>query len=365
MHVPYVHLAVTDDALKEALLRAAERVMRHGQFILGPEVESFENEFAKLCGTKFAVGTDNCTSALTLVMRGLGIGNGDEVITVPNSFLASASSIVLAGARPVFVDVGEDSNMDPDALRDAITPRTKAILPVHWTGRMADMDAILAVADAHDIPVIEDAAQAVGARYKERSAGSIGRAGCFSFHPLKNLGACGDAGIVVTDDEELASFLRLARNHGLRDRDTCEFWSPNCRLDALHAAMLSAKLPFLDGWNDARRANAAFYRERLGDIVRVPDDPAHLRNVYHTFIIQCEERDALKEFLHQRGIETAVHYPIPIHLQHAAVDLGYRKGDFPVAEAQAERILSLPVHPGLRSEQREAVVEGIRSFVAR
>jgi dTDP-4-amino-4,6-dideoxygalactose transaminase len=362
MVVPYIDLRIRDRRVREAVLTAVERVFDHGQFILGPEVENFEKEFASLCGTRFAVGVDNGTSALCLTMKGLGIGPGDEVITAPNSFLASASSIALIGAKPVFVDVGKDYNMNPALLEAAITSRTKAILPVHLTGRPADMDAILAIAERHHLPVIEDAAQAVGARYKERKVGSLGRAACFSFHPLKNLHACGDGGIVTTNDETLYHYLLLARNHGLKNRNECEFWSVNARLDALQAAILSATLPFLNEWTEARRTNAAFYREALSGLLEVPDDPAYIFNVYQTFVVRTDRRDALVAFLKERGIEAPVHYPLPIHLQKAAISLGYREGGFPAAEVQAKTILSLPVRPDLSEAERTFVVESIQEF---
>jgi dTDP-4-amino-4,6-dideoxygalactose transaminase len=360
--VPYVDLGQQHRPLKGELLAAVERVLDHGGFILGPEVEAFEEAFAALCGSRHAIGVDNGTSALMLTLRGLCIGPGDEVITAPNSFLASASAIALVGARPVFADVGDDYNLDPERLEAAITPRTRAIIPVHLTGRPAAMDPILDLAARHDLAVIEDAAQAVGARYRDRPVGSLGKVGCFSLHPLKNLSAAGDAGIITTDDDRLAAALRQARNHGLRDRDACDFWSPNCRLDALHAAMLRVKLEKLGEWTAARRRHAAFYREALRDVVQVPEELPHEHAVYHTFIIQAERRDALQRFLEGRGIATKVHYPIPIHRQKAAADLGYGPGSFPRAEAQAGRILSLPVYPELTVEQRQAVVEGIHDF---
>jgi len=360
MHVPYVNLALSNAALKEGLLAALAGVIDSGQFVLGQELKDFEHEFAALCGTKYAVSVDNGTSALILAMRGLGIGEGDEVITVPNSFLASASSVALIGATPVFVDVGPDFLMDPSLLEAAITPKTKAIIPVHLTGRSADMDAIMAIADRHGIPVLEDCAQAVGATYKGKHVGGIGRAGTFSFHPLKNLSALGDAGMIITNDDALHEYLLVARTHGLKNRDECVMWSPNRRMHTLQAACLRVKMNHLPEWTEARRKNAAYYREHLADVVTVPSDADGA--VYHTFIIQTPKRQELKEYLKEKGVETAVHYPIPIHLQAAASSLGYKKGDFPVAEKQADTILSLPVYPELTAEQREYVVRCIREF---
>jgi len=360
--VPYVNLALQHRAIKAELLAAVEQVLDHGGFILGPEVSAFEERFAAYCGTRFAVGVDNGTSALLLTLRALGIGPGDEVITAPNSFLASASCVALAGARPVFVDVGDDYNINPDLVEAAITPASRAIIPVHLTGRPADMTAILEVANRHGLYVIEDCAQAVGAAYRGRRVGSFGIAGCFSLHPLKTLNAAGDGGIVTTDDPGLYEELRKARNHGLRSRDECEFWSPNCRLDTIQAAMLLVKMNYVDQWTEARRANAAFYQEQLGGIVRVPEDKPHEYAVYHTFVVQAERRDDLQRYLLERGVDTKVHYPIPIHLQDAAMALGYGPGSFPVTERQVKQILSLPVYPELTEQQRQGVVGGIRSF---
>ncbi len=362
MNVPYIDLRLQDPRVRKAVLAAVERVFDSGHFILGPEVESFEQEFAKLCGTRFAVGVDNGTSALCLAMKGLGIGKGDEVITAPNSFLASASSVALIGATPVFADVGMDYLIDPEKIEAVITPCTKAIIPVHLTGRMADMDAILSIAKKHNLFVIEDAAQAVDARYRGHMAGSMGHAGCFSLHPLKNLPACGDGGMVTTNDEKLYQYLLLARNHGLKNRNECEFWTVNARLDSLQAAILGAELPFLKEWSEARRKNATFYREALKDIVIVPDEPDHLYSVYQTFMVQTKRRDDLCAFLKKRGIEAPIHYPIPIHLQKAAAYLKYKKGDFPVTEMLSDSIVSLPVRPNLTEEERDAVVQSVRDF---
>ena len=360
--VRYVDLAAQHRALRDELMAAVEGVLLRGDFILGGDVAAFEAEFAAYCGTRFAVGVANGTDSIVLSLRALGIGPGDEVITAPNSFFASASAVVLAGATPIFVDVRDDYNLDPDLLEAAITPRTRAIQVVHLTGRPADMDPILAVARAHGLAVIEDAAQAVGAEYRGRRVGSFGALGSFSLHPLKNLSACGDAGILTTDDEGLYRYLLKARNHGLRNRDECEFWSLNSRLDTLQAALLRVKLRHLETWTEARRQNAAYYTERLSDVVEIPVDPPHYRSVFHTFVVQADRRDALRDHLQARGVETKVHYPIPIHQQDAAA--GLHAGRFPVAEAQAGRIISLPIYPELTEAQRETVVDAVREFYA-
>jgi dTDP-4-amino-4,6-dideoxygalactose transaminase len=362
LSVPYVNLAAQHQILKSELLRAVERVFDHGNFILGPEERTFEETFADYCQAQYAIGTASATCALFLALRALGIGSGDEVITAPNSFLASASSIHLAGARPVFVDVRDDFNIDPALIPAAITSRTKAIIPVHLTGRPAEMDAILGIAQKYHLAVIEDCAQAVGAEYKGKRVGSWGDIGCFSFHPLKNLSACGDGGMLTTNQPDLAEKLSKARNHGLINRDECEFWSYNCRLDTLHAAMLSVKMKYLDEWTRRRRQNANFYKQQLAKVVAVPFDKSYEKAVYHTFIIQTEQRDELQAFLKTKGIETKVHYPIPIHLQAAAKNLGYKAGDFPVTERQARCILSLPIYPELTSEQLEWTSSQIQAF---
>jgi len=360
--VPYVNLALQHQAIKTELLSAVEAVLDHGGFILGPEVQTFEQCFAEFCGVRYAVGVGTGTDALFLSLRALGIGPGDEVITVPNSFLASASSVALVGARPVFVDVREDYNINPDLIEMAITPRTKAITPVHLTGRTADMSTILAVAAKHDLAVVEDAAQAVGTKYHGQQVGSFGVAGCFSFHPLKNLSACGDGGIITTNNAAVYRYLLKARNHGLCNRNESEFWSINSRLDVMQAAMLQIKLKYLSAWTEARRANAAFYLEHLANVVEMPQEQPYEYSVYQTFIIQAKRRDELQHYLMERGVETKVHYHIPIHLQKAARFLGYKAGDFPVAERQALHILSLPIYPELTKEQREHVVYTIQEF---
>lgn len=365
--VPYLDLPAQHRPLKAELLEAVGGVIDRGQFILGPEVAAFEAGLAAACGVKHAVGLNSGTDALILALRALGIGPGDEVVTAANSFVASASCIALTGAVPVLVDVRDDYNMDPAALERAVTPRTKAVIPVHLTGRPADMDPILAVARKHGLFIVEDCAQAIAAEYRGRRVGSFGAVGCFSLHPLKTLNACGDGGAAVTDDAALRDKIVLMRNLGLQSRENCTVWSSNSRLDTMQAAMLLVKLKHLDAWTDGRRRNAAFYQQALAGIpgLRAPKDQAHEKAVYHTFIVQAERRDALKAFLAARGIDTAIHYPRPIHLQDAAAPLGKPHGSFPAAEAQAERILSLPVYPELTREQLEWVAASIREFYSR
>lgn len=362
MKVPYVDFSGQYAAERGRLLAAVDRVMRDGEYILGREVEDFEARFARLCGVGHAVGVANATDALTLALKAVGVRPGDEVITAPNSFVASAGAIAQAGAKPVFVDVKPDQLMDPAKLAGALTRRTKAILPVHLTGKICDMAAISRFARRHKLKVVEDAAQAVGALRGGRPAGSFGDAACFSFHPLKNLNAAGDAGAVVTDDARTAERLRLLRNHGLVSRNEVAFWGYNSRLDTLQAAILGLRLKGLAGVTRLRRRNAALYREGLRGVVECPADEPGSRDVYHLFVIQADRRDALRDFLKKSGISTAVHYPVPIHLQPAARSSGARKGDFPEAERQSTRILSLPVHQHLEPRQIEHVIARIREF---
>jgi dTDP-4-amino-4,6-dideoxygalactose transaminase len=364
--VPFVALPLRARGLKRELLAALERVLDHGQYILGPEVGAFETRFAAYCGARFAVGVGDGTSALILALRALGVGPGDEVVTAPNSFIASASAAALLGATPRFVDVRrDDMNLNPDLLEAAITSRTRAIVPVHLTGYPADMEPILKVAERHGIPVVEDAAQSVGTTYRGRRTGSLGYAGCFSLHPLKALHAVGDAGVVTTNDERLYRWLLKARSHGLRTRDEVEFWSTNSRLDTLQAAILNVMFDRLDAWIQERRAIAAEYRDGLKDVVGVPVESPDCVHSYQTFMIQAERRADLMNHLQARGIETKVHYPTPIPLQPAARALGHRPEDFPVTYWLADRIVSLPLYPELTPSQRETVVTGVRSFYGR
>ena len=362
--IPYVDVARQHAPLKRELLAAVEQVLDQGSFVLGPQVAEFEAQFAKLVRVPFAVGVNSGTDAMILGLRALGIGPGDEVITAVNSFVASASCVALVGAKPVLADVGPDYNLNPAAAAAAITPRTRAIIPVHLTGRPADMDAIMALARKHKLFVIEDAAQAVAAEYRGQPVGSFGDVNAFSLHPLKTLNACGDGGVATTRSAELAEKIQLLRNLGLKTRENCVEWSSNSRLDTLQAAMLLVKLRHLDAWTEQRRANARFYRERLAGVpgVQLPDDPPHLRSVYHTFVVQVDRREELRDFLLARGVGTQIHYPNPIHLQDCAKELGHKLGDFPVAEAQAKRILSLPVYPELTEAELETVANGVRDF---
>ena len=362
--IPYVNIAGGVRALKEEILEAAGRVLDHGQFVLGEEVSLFEQRFAEICGTRFAVAVNSGTDALILALRALEIGPGCEVITVPNSFIATTSAVRMVGARPVFVDVREDYNMDPEGIEKSISSRTKAVLPVHLTGRPADMGPILKISQRHGLKVIEDAAQAILAEYQGQRVGSFGHAGCFSLHPLKTLSACGDGGVLTTNDESLYERAKILRNLGFKSRSECVAWSGNSRLDSLQAAILLVKIKYIQGWTEKRRSHAHLYQRALSGIshLEVPSDRPFEKAVYHTFMILADRRDELKGFLRERGVDTAIHYPIPIHLQEAARELGYGVGSFSTAESQARRVLSLPVYPELTEGELEYVSECIREF---
>lgn len=363
MHVPYFGLDIQNTLLIQQLLSRVEAVLKRGDFVLGYEVEAFEQSFAAKCGSRFAVGVNSGTDALILTMKSLGIGQGDEVLTVPNSYFATAASIALVGAKPVFVDVGADQNIDPALIAERLTPSTKAIIPVHWTGRPARMDALVKIAEQADLFIIEDCSQAVNARFRGRHVGNFGIAGCFSLHPIKNLGGCGDGGVIVTNDEKLYEDLKIARNHGKLGYGECLYWSHNSRLDTLQAALLNVKLGYLDGWTERRREIARMYCEHLADLpLHLPSREENEYCVYFTFMIQVSQRDSLRQFLSQQGIETMVHYPTPLHLQPAARDLGYQMGDFPMAERESQTVLSIPIFPELTEAQISYVIKMIHKF---
>lgn len=365
MTIPLVALEAQLDSIREEIKAAIDRVLNDAAFILGQEVSLFEEEFAAYCGAKYAVGVDSGVSALELGMRALGIGPGDEVITPANSFIASSSAISFTGARPVLVDVDPVTyNIDPCQLRRNITPRTRAVMPVHLYGQPADMAGILEVADAHGLWVIEDACQAHGARYNGRRVGSLGHIAAFSFYPAKNLGAFGDAGAVVTNDANVADTVRTMRNYGQSEKYHHVLLARNHRLDTLQAAILRVKLRYLDQWNARRAELARLYTLLLSnEKVTTPEVAPGCDHVYHLYVIQSEDRDGLQAFLGERGIDTGIHYPIPIHLQPAYTSLGYRPGAFPVTESIATRLLSLPMFPDLKETEVEYVVRTIMDFL--
>lgn len=360
--VPFVDLARQFRSIETELTQAFLDVGRSGGYIMGTRLESFERKAAEFIGVRHAIGVADGSDALFLVLKAWGIGPGDEVITATNSFIASAWVIAAAGATPVLVDVCEDFNIDPQQVAAAVTPRTKAIIPVHLTGRPAQMDEINAIASKHGLLVLEDAAQAIGARYRGKRVGALGHAAGFSLHPLKNLGVYGDGGLITTDDDALAAKLKLLRNHGLRNRDECEIWGFNSRLDTMQAAFAEIKLAYLDGWNERCRKIAATYAAALAQYVQVPIDQDWEECVYHNFVIRTEKRDALMAHLLHNGVDTRVHYPIPIHLQDAAKHLGYKLGDFPNAERYAKTMVSLPIYPELTNDEVSVVVRAVSSF---
>lgn len=361
--VPYVNLIAQFEEEKDELLAVVTEALRRGDFVGGADVGALESELATFHGVPEVVALNSGTDALMLALQGLGIGRGDEVITPANSFIASTAAVVHVGATPVLVDVLSDQNLDPNAVARAITPRTKAIMPVHLTGRIAEMDAILDLAARHGLKVIEDAAQSIGSAYKGRLAGTFGEAGCFSAHPLKNLNACGDAGFLITSDAELAARLRRIRSHGLVDRNTVTEFGLVSRLDTLQASILRMRLKRLPGVIERRRRNAQLYRELLDPAhIAIPAEREEAFDTYHTFVVQVDRRDALQAHLAALGIGTAIHYPVPIHLQPASRNLGYKEGDFPVVEAQAKRILTLPVNQFLSSDDIARVAETVNAF---
>jgi dTDP-4-amino-4,6-dideoxygalactose transaminase len=363
--VPYVNFPAQWAEEGELVRECIETVFSRGDFVGGGAVATFEAEAAAYCGVKHAVALNSGTDALIMSMRALGIGPGDEVITPPNSFVASTTAIAHLGATPVFADVLPDQNIDPEAVANEITQNTRAIMPVHLTGRVADMAPIMDLAKQHGLLVIEDAAQAIGSLYDGKKSGTFGDAGCFSAHPLKNLNAGGDAGFVTTNNGDLAENLRRMRNHGLEGRDTVLEWGWVSRMDTLQAALLSMRLARLDKVNARRRHNASLYHELLDPLhVFIPPERNIEHNTWHTFVIQVERREALKAWLAEKGIETAVHYPVPLHLQPAAIELGYREGDMPETERQAARILTLPVNQFLKDEDIEFVANAVNRFFA-
>lgn len=357
----YLHQQFSD---YEEILQKISKVIRDGDFTLGSEVDLLENEFALIAGTQFAVGVGSGTDALMLSLKALGIGPGDEVITTPYTFYATVGAIVTAGATPIFADIGDDYNIDPNLIESVVTPKTKAIVPVHWSGKPCDMDRIEAIAKKHHLFIVEDACHAVNASYKGRPAGSLGDIGCFSFHPLKNLNVWGDGGIATTNSEDLANQLRLLRNHGLVSRDECAIFAYNSRLDTIQAVVARHLLQKLSHITDSRIMNAAYFDLKLANIpqIKIPLRDKVIKQVFHLYIISCENRDELQKYLISYGVDAKVHYSIPMHLQPAAASFGYKQGDFPVCEKTVSQVLSLPVHEFISQDQCARVVELIQQF---
>jgi dTDP-4-amino-4,6-dideoxygalactose transaminase len=363
--IPLLDLNAQYETIREEVEEAVRRVFETQRFVFGPEVESLEAEFASFCGSSFGVGVSSGTDALLVALMAEGIGPGDEVITSPFTFFATAGCVHRLGARPVFVDIDPLTyNIVPASIEAAVTDRTRAIVPVHLYGQPAEMGPIMDLADAHELLVIEDACQAVGAEYRGLRAGSLGHYGCFSFFPSKNLGGAGDAGFVTTSDSERAERLRHLRNHGETSRYHHKLIGGNFRLDALQAAVLRVKLRHLDGWNIARSDNADAYRDMfveagLDSVVVLPTPQEHCRHVFHQFVIRIPERDQVLKQLQGRGIGCQIYYPVPLHLQECFEFLGFRKGDFPVSEQAAQEVLALPIYPELTREQIGRIVEEV------
>ncbi|NGX28410.1 MAG: dTDP-3-amino-3,6-dideoxy-alpha-D-galactopyranose transaminase [Candidatus Anoxychlamydiales bacterium] len=360
--VKYVDLAIKDTILKEEILDSVNTILTSGQFILGEVVKRFEENIARYLGVRYAIGVNSGTDALSLCLRAFGIGDGDEVITTSNSFLATASAIIETNAKPVFVDISDDLNIDPELIEEKITTKTKAIMPVHLSGKPAKMNEILKVARKYNLKVIEDAAQSIGTEYFSKKTGSIGDVGCFSMHPLKTLNACGDAGLITTNDKELYLKLKQFRNLGLKNRNESDVWGYNSRLDAIQAAVLDIKLKYIDSWIEKRRQNAKFYIDNLKDTLIVPKEEEYEKHSFHTFVIQTENRDVFQKHLEENKVETKIHYPIPIHKQKAASYLNYTDNALPKTCLAAKRILSLPIYQDLTDVQLEYVIEKIQSF---
>jgi dTDP-4-amino-4,6-dideoxygalactose transaminase len=364
--VPFLDLRAQHDPLRAELLAAIEQVIDQNAFAGGPFVQKFEEDFARFCDTSHAIGVGNGTDAIWLALLALGVGPGDEVITVPATFMATAEAISYCGATPVFVDIDDRTyTMDPSKLEAAITPKTKAIVPVHLYGQMADMDPIMEIARRHQLPVVEDACQAHGAEYKGRKAGSIGAAGCFSFYPGKNLGALGEAGAVTTNDAALAARIKVLREHGSEKRYFHSQIGWNARMDGIQGAALRIKLRNLAAGNARRRAHAESYGRLLGNVsgLILPHVADHGVPVFHLYVIRLKNRDQVLAELGQRGIGCAIHYPRPVHLQEAYQHLGLKRGSFPVAETYADEILSLPMFPELTEAQIERVASELKAVL--
>lgn len=366
MNVPFLDLRAHHAPIRQAISAAVDEVIDSNSFSGGPYVQRFEEAFAKYCGTDHAVGVGNGTDALWLTLLALGIGPGDEVITTPNTFIATAEAISLCGAKPVFIDIDETTHtMDPALIEGAVSPATKAVIPVHLYGQPADMDPIVSVARRHGLFVIEDACQAHGAEYQGRPAGSLGDVACFSFYPSKNLGAMGEGGAVVTADPNLADRLRLLRDHGQSRKYCHEVVGCNARMDGFQGAILNVKLSRLDECNEARRTVAESYRNLMGDLpgIILPLEAPGRRHVYHLYVVRVQDREGFMAHLARENIGCSIHYPVPIHLQKAYAGMGLGPGSFPKSEAVASEVVSLPMFPEMTSEQTEAVAGVVKTWL--
>ena len=363
MNVKFLDLKAQYAKIKNEVDAAVSSVISSQRFILGEECEAFEQEFSNMVGVKQCLGCANGTEALHLALLACGIGKGDEVITVPNTYIATALAITYTGADIRFVDIDQRTyNIDADEIEGAVTSKTKAIMPVHLYGQTADMDRIIEIAKNHNLKIIEDCSQAHFSLYKDRQAGTFGDAAGFSFYPGKNLGAYGDGGAVVTNDPDIAEKVRLLRNYGEKVKYDHHLIGFNCRLDEIQAAVLRVKLEYIKDWSNARWENAQYYHKSLKDIVPVPVELEGTKPVYHLYIIRTKDRNGLQEYLESRGVFTGIHYPVPVHLQPAYKGLGLGKGSFPVTEKYAEQILSLPMFPELKKEEMDYVAQCIKEF---
>jgi dTDP-4-amino-4,6-dideoxygalactose transaminase len=367
MKVPFLDLKRQYGTIKKEIDEAVFSVLSNTQFILGPEVKSFEEKVAAYCGAKFAIGVASGTDALLLSLRACGVKPGDEVITSSFSFFASAGVISRLGAVPVFADIdAETYNIDPDQIEKKISQKTKAIMPVHLFGQCADMDPILKIAKEHNLKVVEDAAQAIGAEYKGRKAGTMGDFGCFSFFPSKNLGGAGDGGMVVTNGPEMAEMIRILRVHGSKPKYYHSTIGYNSRLDTIQAAILGVKLKYLDGWSKERRKHAETYNSALKNFdIITPKEESFSYHIYNQYTIAVKDRDELRKYLKEKEIGHDSYYPVPLHLQECYSFLGYREGDLPISEKRAEEVVSIPIYPELTGEEQEYVISTIKEFVTR
>jgi dTDP-4-amino-4,6-dideoxygalactose transaminase len=365
MKIPLVDLRTQYHSIKDEILEAVSNVMEESAFIGGSHVGKFESDFAEFCGVKHCIGVGNGTDAIFIALKSLGIGHGDEVITAANSFIATSEIITLLGAKVVFCDVSEvNRNIDPDLIPYKITEKTRAIIPVHLYGQPADMDEIMKIAEENDLHIVEDCAQAHGAKYKGKKVGTFGKIGCFSFYPGKNLGAYGDGGALVTDDEDIAKKMRMYANHGRSEKYNHEFEGINSRLDGMQAAVLSVKLKYLKDWNLKRNRNARIYNDKLegvGDI-KIPAIAGDRDHVFHLYVIRSKKRDRLKKFLVDNGVSCGIHYPIALPNLKAYNHLDHKPEDFPVSSILQDEILSLPMFPELTAEQIDYVVDKIKEF---
>ena len=363
MKIKYVNLPEQYKFERKKLLSIIDKTLATGQYVGGDQVKKFEEKISKLLKVKYCVALNSGTDALTLGLHAIGVRRNDEVITTPNSFIASTAVIVHLGAKPVFVDVKDDQCINPSLIEKSITKKTKAIMVVHLTGRVCEMDKILKISKKYKIPIIEDAAQAIGSKYKSKMAGSIGEVACFSAHPLKNLNALGDSGYLTTNSKKIANLLKDVRNHGMTKRNKVKNFGYVSRMDNLQAAILNFRLKNLAKINNKRRINAKFYMNNLNKkFIFMPKENSNEFNTYHTFVIQVAKRDKLKKYLEKKGIETSIHYPIPIHLQPAAKKLGYKLGDFKVTEMQSKKILTLPVNQFIKKNELKKICKEINNF---